>query len=178
MRGYLTRPGLGMLIAIGLLALLGAWCQPGHPGRLLRATTPEVATVGPFEVQIERYQVDPATQRAYLQLHLYRPHGPVPLAERIDVSGRPRLRGGLLVDRTVLIRNELERFPQGAAWQHPVLGRVPATRHAGEIRAVFEFVLVSRQFQLRDDPQSARAAFEFELPDGRTASFHALPETR
>lgn len=175
MRGYVTRGGIGMLLGVASLALAGA-ALTAQPDCRTRSRTGE-ATVGPFRMTVERFELheDPQGRPlAVMQLHLWRPAGPVPLPDRVPVDGTAFLSGAWeMSTSTWLIRNELMQRPEGRAYQHAYLGAVPATHHAGEARAVLEFV-----WACPGTSPPPVADFALQLPQGQVGCLADLRAVR
>lgn len=169
MRGYLTRPGLGLLVGILALSLGAAgWLDVGGACHRV-AGLDSAQQIGPFQVAVERCEVvrDGDRYQAVVQMHLWRPDGPVDLARRIPIDGQGWLDNAWLpTDTEWLIKNEFVRIPPSDILLHPVLGKVPATVHAGEARGIFTFEWTCPA----TEPASA-ANFTFSLPDGRDGTF-------
>ncbi len=175
MRGYLTKTGVGLLAGIVMLTALTA-TMTSRPARTTTLAAQAPARIGPFCAAVERYEVRELRDGACVasvQVHLWRPEGPVPLEQRIRIDGTASLGAGwTLRDREWLVRNEFGRFPEGDTYYDAWLGAVPATRHAGEARAVFTFTF---------DPATPGAAcplgeteLALVLPGGEAVSLEGL----
>lgn len=177
MRGYLSRTGLamvaGLALALSLVGLSGATRGMSWP---LGRSAVMQQHLGPFQVQIERFQIirrEGGRRTAVVQVHLWRPGGPVPMSKRLRIDGGASLAGGwVLQQRVWLIRNELMQRPAGATYMHPSLGAVPATHHAGEARGIFEFDWLCPVVK-----PSATGRFTLRLADGRECTFTNVRET-
>lgn len=156
-RGYLTRHGLGLLVGLGICAL--ALAPRGRPAVAPLERSPR-ADCGPFVIEVEKMVVERLGDRqfAFVQMHLFRPDGPVPLAERVRIDGLPELAGPWrTVDTQWLVANEFAFRP---SLRHGALGLVRHVDHAGEARGVFTFVA---------EPGALRAplaTLRFRLPAG------------
>lgn len=159
-RAFTTPSSLGWVIGACLVATLA-----------LQRPQTSSATVGPFRVEVEQCRlVRGETPRVYVQLHLYRPTGPVPIFQRVRIDGPVSLGSDWeLTDAEWLIKNEWMNLPPGDYLSHPVLGRVPATRHAGEARGVFEFTA-------RNGLEPSRLRLTYRLPDGDLGVFFITPK--
>ena len=148
-----------MLAGILALTALTATMLDG-PVRQAGERVAAPTMIGPFCAAVERYEVRELRAGvciASVQVHLWRPEGPVPVEQRIRVDGTASLGNGWeLRDRDWLIRNEFGRNPAGDTYYDAWLGAVPATRHAGEARAIFTFTF---------DPNAAGAACPFSTDD-------------
>lgn len=175
MRAYLSRTGVGLLAGVAILVAVtgmirGPRCEQAAGPRM--ATT----TIGPFLANVERFEVRQLRDGVCVgsvQLHLWRPEGPVPVEQRLRIDGTASLGAGWkLRDRQWMVRNEYGRFPEGDTYYDVWLGAVPATQHAGETRAVLTFSF---------DPQAdgancplAEQDLVLMLPGGETAVFSGL----
>jgi hypothetical protein len=177
MRGYLTRTGLGMLLGAvvmcgALLGVVDLSARRTAPLDLTR-TAGGPAQLGPFRVEIERFvlaRTPGGRTQALVQLHLWRPDGPVPVAQRVPVAGVARLDGPWQsAGDTWLIRNEWMQVPLGESLDVTGLGAVPATHHAGEARAVLRFDYLGSQRR-----PGYHGDLHFELPGGAAVDFAGL----
>jgi hypothetical protein len=166
-----------LLGALALSAGMALWVTDSGSAVALsapvlgRAAGP--VTAGPFLVEVERFEIHPNADgrpHALVQMHLWRPGGPVPLDHRVRIDGQAWLgRHWVPVDATWLLRNEYVQVPDGPSLHVAPLGDVPATHHAGEARAVFEFVWTGGK-----GAACPVADFLFELPDGPQAVMPGL----
>lgn len=171
MRGYLTRTGTGMLAGVVLLAAVAATLT--HPrGEACRAAVPSRGVIGPFQAEVERCEVRELRDGvcvAAVQVHLWRPGGPVPIEQRIRIDGVGSLGPGwTLRHYDWLVRNEFCHYPEGDTFYDPWLGPVPAPEHSGETRGIMTFTF---------DPETPGAGCPLSvkdltlvLPDGDHAS--------
>lgn len=175
MRGYLSQSGVSLLAGVVLaLSLATLIAGPEVPRR--EADSSAIATIGPFRAAVERFEVRELSDGicvASVQVHLWRPNGPVPLEQRVRIDGTASLGSGwTLRSSDWLVRNEFGRFPAGDSYFDPWLGAVPATHHAGETRAVFTF-----SFNPNTPGASCPAGVQdlvVQLPGGETAVFSGL----
>lgn len=165
-RGYLTRHGLGL--TVGLVLCAAALLPRGSAPVRTQVERAPRAEVGPFVIEVERMVVERLGDRhfAFVQMHLFRPDGPVPLPRRVRIDGSPQLLGPWrTVDTTWLVNNEFAFRP---SLRHGALGVVRHVDHAGEARGVFTFVA---------EPGAViapLAALKFELPDGDAATIEGI----
>lgn len=159
-RGYLTRHGLGLLVGLAVTAV-ALMPRPAEPQRALPAARAlPSATVGPFVITVEQMVVERLGDRhfAFVEMHLYRPEGPVPFEQRVRIDGTPSLDGRWSrADTYWLVNNEFDYRP---SLHHGSLGHVPAVDHAGEARGVFTFVAEP------DAEVASSYTLTFRLPDG------------
>lgn len=156
-RGYLTRHGLGLLIGLGICA---AALLPRGGQTVTHVVRTSRAECGPFVIEVEKMVVERLGDRqfAFVQMHLYRPDGPVPLEQRVRIDGWPELAGPWrTIDTHWLVANEYAFRP---SVRHGALGWVRHVDHAGEARGVFTFVAE------REALSAPLAALRFRLPGG------------
>ncbi len=175
MRGYLTRSGLGLMGGLAVLALCAAsvLTLSGTTSARATSTLDGALACGPFLIDLERCALRPGPDgrtRALIQMHLWRPEGPVPVSRRVSINGRAAMDGAWRLERADwLIRNEFTRVPTGDVYVHPLLGAIPATSHPGEARAVFQFDWVCPRSRPDRTP-----SFTFRLPRGGAVRFDSL----